>query len=114
MTGADTGWIGVVGSRESLDRFRGAGPHWWCLPNEAKAGSIVAMYCTGQTSKSHQGVFAVFRVEAFDATRNSECKGYGRASGYGSTAFAHINLVKRLDVPVSSKALRSDPILGVA
>lgn len=114
MGGADVGWIGVVGSRESLDRFLGDGPHWWCLPEGAKVGAEVAMYCTAQTSKSHQGVFGMFRLEAFDTTRDSECKRYGRASGYGPTSFAQLSLVKRLEPPISSKVLRADPILGVA
>jgi hypothetical protein len=108
------GWLGVVGSRESLDRLLHDGEHWWCFPAVAQVGSFVAMYCTGQASKSHHGVFAVFRLEAFDAERNSECKRYGSSSGYGSTAFALLRLVKRIDPPLASKLLRADPILSTA
>lgn len=72
------------------------------------------MYCTGQTSKSQQGVFAVFRLEGFDAERDSECKRYGSSSGYGQTAFAVLTLVRRVDPPLSSKALRADPVFGAA
>ena len=108
------GWLGVVGSRESLDRLLQDGEHWWCLPAGAQVGAFVAMYCTGQASKTQQGVFAVFRLEAFDAERNVECKRYGSSSGYGSTAFARLSLVKRVDPPLASKLLRSDPVLSTA
>lgn len=96
---SSAGWLGVVGARESLDRLLQDDEHWWCLPASAQVGAFVAMYCTGQASKSHQGVFAVFRLEAFDAERNVECKRYGSSSGYGSTAFARLGLVKRVDPP---------------
>src|SRR5574340_289804 len=82
------GWLGVVGSRESLERLSADGEHWWCLPSGAQVGAPVVMYCTGQVSRAHQGVFAVFRLAGFDAERNDACKRYGSSSGYGATAFA--------------------------
>lgn len=111
---SSAGWLGVVGSRESLDRFLHDGEHWWCLPPAVQVGAFVAMYCTGQVSKSYQGIFALFRLQAFDTERNSDCKRYGSSSGYGSTSFALLTLEKRLAPPLASKLLRSDPILSTA
>lgn len=70
------------------------------------------MYCTGQVSKPHQGVFALFRVVGFDSDRDSDCKRYGSSSGYGATAFTKLALVQRVTPSLSSKAMRADPLLG--
>jgi hypothetical protein len=104
----------VVGSLASLDRLLKEGEHWWCFPAVAEVGAFVAMYCTGQVSKSHQGVFAIFRLTAFDHERDPECKRYGSSSGYGPTTFSMLSLVRRIDPPLSSRLLRSDPVLRAA
>ena len=103
-----------LGSQESFERLQGADEagHWWCLPALAEAGCLVAMYCTAQASKPHQGVFAVFRVVGFDSARDSDCKRYVSSSGYGVTAFTKLALVQRVTPSLSSKAMRAAPLLG--
>jgi hypothetical protein len=108
------GWLGVVGSTDSLNRLTQDGEHWWCLPSSAELGSVVAMYCTSQASKPQQGVFAFFRLEAFDAERDTECRSYGSSSGYGAMSFAQLSLLQRIDPSLPTKLLRADPIFGAA
>ena len=54
----------------------------------------------------------MFRLAGFDTERNAACKRYGSSSGYGATAFARLDLLKRVEPPLAPALLRADPILG--
>lgn len=109
-----TAWIGIVGSQDSLDRLEGSEEPWWCLPTAAATGDMVVMYCTASVSRGKQGVFAVYRVTASDPERQTECRRFGSGSGYSAMQFTKLELVRRLEAPITAGTLRADPILGQA
>src|SRR5712692_5772363 len=107
---AELGWVGVVGSPKGLTRLLQDEIPWWCLPRTAQPGALVAMYATMTASQERQGILGVFRVVDFEPDRDGECTIYGR----GATSFVRLAVITRLEQSVSLKALRLDPILGVA
>lgn len=72
------------------------------------------MYCTSHASKRQQGVFALFRLAAFDVERDMECRRYGSSSGYGAVSFAKLQVLCWIEPSLPTKLLRADPVLGAA
>ncbi len=106
-------WLGVVGSRLTLDRLLSEAHSWWCLPPNVKIGNILLMYCTSQCSKTHQGIFGIFEVSLIDTTKASECSRFGSFGGV-KLNYVELNKVSIFGTTLKLSYMKKDAMLSTA
>jgi hypothetical protein len=98
-------WVGVVGSRETVERLRTETETWWCAPKEATAGDLIALYVARSKLKdlpeNQAGIVAIFEILGADAEREMDCRGFG--GGMGGQILAPIRIVAKEKFAVSLK-----------
>ena len=74
-------WIGVVGSKEGVDRLRANDETWWCAPKAATAGEQIAIYVAKnripKLSEDEAGVTAIFEIIGPEPARQADCRQFG-------------------------------------
>jgi hypothetical protein len=111
----EEGWVGVIGTKPSLERVLADSTPWWCLPKAAVIGAFVAMYCTSTASTRGQGIFALYSLTGFESEHDEQCRRYGSTARiFGYPAFARLALQKSLDQPLTWREMRLDPVLSSA
>lgn len=95
------GWLGVVGTADGRDRLRRRSDLWWCLPDSANPGALVAMYLTKQRfGSANAGIFALFTFTGFIEGRDAECADFGSRSGHGALRCGGLELLRQLSKPL--------------
>ncbi len=108
----ESAWVGIVGSRSTLDRLLSEAHTWWCLPPNVKIGDILLMYCTSKCP-THQGIFGIFEVSLIDATKASKCSGFGSFVGV-KLNYVEINKVSIFETTLKLSYMKKDAILSSA
>lgn len=98
-------WIGVVGSRDTVERLRAEAETWWCAPKGAAAGDLFALYVARSKLKDlpedQGGIVAIFEIIGSAPEQESECRRYG--GGSGGQTLAPVKILAKQKFPVSLK-----------
>jgi hypothetical protein len=112
---ASTGWLGVVATVDGRDRLLDPNGAWWCLPNKAKPGALVAMYRTGMRfGVANAGIFALFSFQRFDPAHDTNCMPYGSTLSHGALRYAVLSPLKQLSKPIQFRDLKADSVFRYA
>lgn len=109
-------WIGVVGSREGVERLRGNDETWWCLSRRALAGDFLAIYVARHRLPSlpleETGFVAIYEILGPEPDRAADCRKFGGAS-FGDEVPSPVKIALRERYAVSLRLadMKHDPIL---
>jgi hypothetical protein len=111
-------WIGVVGSREALERLRADRESWWCVPKRAKAGDALAIYVAKKRLKGlpedQAGIAAIFEITGPEPERVADCGAFGGAFGSNRPMPVKILLRKRFATTLRIAEMKKDLLLAGA
>lgn len=98
-------WVGVVGSRDAVNRLRTEDLTWWCVPKEAAAGDLLAMYVARSRLRDlpedQGGIVAIFEITGPDPERDTDCRQFG--GGGGMQVLAPVKIAVRQCFSISLK-----------
>lgn len=110
-------WIGVVGSRDGVDRLRSQDETWWCAPKEAAPGDLLAIYIARNRLKElpeeEGGISAIFEIVGQAPERTEDCRSY--RTGVGAVPVP-IKIIAKQRFPVSLRLaeMKADSFLAKA
>lgn len=101
-------WIGVVGTKQTLERFNNGESDWFCLPRSASLGDVIIMYATKKLARQNHGFFGVYKIVRLDPTSNQLCNKYGINQG----TLIHVDLlvINSFKNKITLPDLKSHPI----
>jgi hypothetical protein len=111
-------WIGVVGSREGIERLRTLNETWWCISKKAVAGDLMAIYVARHRlpdiPEDQGGLVSIFEILGPEPDRATECRNFG-GSSFGQ-APVPVKIVARERFPKSLRLaeMKQDRILAGA
>ena len=111
-------WVGVVGSRDTVERLRTESETWWCAPKEAAAGGLIPLYAARSKLKdlpdNQGGIVAICEILGSDPDREMDCRSFG--GGMSGQVLAPIGIAVKQRFPISLKLadMRRDARLAAA
>lgn len=111
-------WIGVVGSRNTVERLRTEGETWWCAPKDAAAGDLFALYVARSKLKdlpeNQGGIVAIFEIVGAAPEQELECRRYGGGSSGQALAPVQILMKEKFSVSLKLAEMKLDGQLRAA
>lgn len=111
-------WVGVVGSRDTVERLRIEAETWWCAPKEAAAGDLLALYVARSKLKelpeNQGGIVAVFEIVGAAPEQESECRRYGGGAGAQILVPVKILVKEKFSVSLKLADMKLDSQLRAA
>lgn len=108
-------WIGVIGKKLTYERFLKENNTWFCMPYTSSINDLIVMYVSRRLTSKNSGFFCLYQIQSIDKTKDAECAQYGSMSGMGlKTFYTNLNLIKKIDVPISFEKVSEHPILSNA
>ena len=105
-------WIGIIGSKSTLDRFKDEGNYWFCLPKSCEIDDFVVMYVSQKISTLNCGVIGTFKISSKNECKDNECRSYGLMSGTGERPiYVELTLDQWFNLPIPFKSLKASPKL---
>ncbi len=111
-------WIGVVGSRDGLNRLRTQSDTWWCALKKAASGDLLAIYVARNRLRDlpeeEGGIVAIFQIVGPAPERPADCRNYRGAFGGPSPDPFAIVVKERFPVSLRLAEMKTDAHLGSA
>ena len=111
-------WIGVVGSRDTVERLRIEADTWWCAPKEAAAGDQFALYVARSKLKdlpeNQGGIVAIFEIVGAAPEQESECRRYGGGTSGQTLVTVRILAKEKFAVSLKLAEMKLDGHLRAA
>ena len=106
-------WIGVIGSKITMERFSSENDSWFCMPKSCEVEDRVLMYASIKAAGVKNGVFGVYKVQAKDETKDGDCRRYGIFSGSGERpVYIDLALIKKFSKPLAFQKIKADRFLS--
>ena len=106
-------WIGVIGSKITMERFLNENDSWFCMPKSCEIEDRVLMYASNKAAGIKSGVFGVYKVSAKDEAKDEGCRRYGIFSGSGERpVYIDLVLIQRFSKPLAFQKIKTDKFLG--
>jgi len=111
-------WLGVAGSRDTVERLRADTETWWCAPRRPqRATSSPSTWPRSKLKdlpENQGGIVAIFEVLGADPEREMDCRSFG--GGRGGQILAPIKIAARskFAVPLLLADMRSDARLSAS
>ena len=106
-------WIGVIGSKTTMERFLKENDSWFCMPKSCEIEDRVLMYASNKAAGVKSGIFGVYKVTTKDETKDGDCRRYGIFSGSGErTIYIGLDLIKKFATPFTFQMIKSNKFLA--
>jgi hypothetical protein len=106
-------WIGVIGSKITMERFQTENDSWFCMPKSCEVEDRVLMYASTKAAGVKSGVFGVYKVHAKDEGKDGDCRRYGIFSGSGERpVYIGLQLIQRFTKSLSFQKIKNDRFLS--
>lgn len=99
-------WLAVITDRAVFDST--VVETWWCLPESARAGDLVYLYCPRSANSKLQGVFGLATVVEAPSkrhTKNAYCSGFGHPEL--KLLYCELRITKRFENRLSASDIKS-------
>jgi len=112
-------WVGVVGSREGVERLRMNDDTWWCISKKAKEGDLIALYVARnrlpELPEEQAGFTAIFEIVGPEPERVTECRSFG-GSSFGGSAPVPVKIIakQRFAIGLRLAEMKLDKVLAGA
>lgn len=111
-------WVGVVGSRDTVERLRTETETWWCAPKDAAAGDLLALYVARSKLKdlpeNQGGIVAIFEIVGAALEQETECRRYGGGASGQTLAAVRILVKEKFSVSLKLADMKRDGRLSAA
>ena len=112
-------WVGVVGSREGVERLRTNDATWWCISKNARPGDLIALYVARnrlpELPDEQAGFTAFFEILGPEPERVVECRNFGGSSFGGSAPVpVKITVKQRFPIGLRLAEMKLDKVLSGA
>ncbi len=106
-------WIGVIGSKQTSQRFANGVDLWFCMPKSCEIGDKVLMYVSKKAAGVKSGMFGVHQIVDKDESKDGVCRSYGIFSGSGERPI-YVNLKERakFPTPISFQTIKTHSFLS--
>ena len=106
-------WLGIVGSKQTYERFFQGTEYWFCMPKACEIGDQIIMYSSKKAAGITSGIFGFFDVIYKDEKKNTQCSQYGHLSGTGEKlVYVELKKIKILTTSVPFKKIKSVRLLA--
>jgi predicted RNA-binding protein with PUA-like domain len=106
-------WIGIVGSKITMERFLKEDSNWFCMPKSCDIGDQVLMYASKKAAGAKSGVFGAYEIRTKDEAKDGECRRYGIFSGSGERPiYIDLKLIKKFTSPLTFQSIKSNKFLA--
>lgn len=106
-------WIGVIGSKQTSQRFANGVDLWFCMPKSCEIGDKVLLYISKKAAGVKSGMFGVHQIVDKDESKDGICRSYGIFSGSGERPI-YVNLKELAKFPttISFQAIKTHNFLS--
>jgi len=106
-------WIGVIGSKDTVERFFSWTDSWFCLPSSCEIGDFVMMYASKKAAGIRSGIFAAYEIKNKDESKDGGCYRYGIFSGTGERpAYVKLKIIEKFTNSISFKSIKLNSYLS--